>query len=658
MKAKRAVIAAVASAAAIAGMIVGAGGPAGATPSGTAVRLPGSAAPFASASQAVGDVAAGTKLTVQVWLKPRVAAARSFATAVSTPGGSQFRLFLTPAQYTARFAASKATAAKVEAWLAGQGFTSIHADALRSYVRATASTAAINAAFGVQMKLYRSSAGASAGRYQLRANDRTISVPASLAGSVLGVTGLDNAAPRLPLQRQRAGSAAGQAAGPASRAPRAPCSEYYAQHRSTGLPAHFGMKTFPTEICGYGARQMRSAYGFTQASTGKGQTIALVELGLTRRMFLTLQDYAKVNHIHAPSAQRYQELSLGQGSRCGDPFDFEEQLDVESSYDLATNANQLVVGGDACNDGDFGLQGLFDADNAILGGTGSAHPLATIASNSWESGNEAQPASIDSIEDSILVQAAAEGVGMYFSSGDGSGVEMPSSDPFAIAVGGTTLGLGETSNRLFETGWSTGESFLNRGSWSFAGENGAAGGGPSLLWAQPSYQQGVVPGSLATAPGDRPGLVRSAPDIGADADPFTGFAVGLLRFHTKQHKPPTFAEATFGGTSLASPLVAGLVADAQQGQPHPFGLINPVLYKLAGTSALHSAPPVTASTPADFRGVTCDQRTCGIQLLVTFDDQNPNMFGYTGQVALPGYDNMSGLGTPNGRAFIAGLRAG
>ena len=42
--------------------------------------------------------------------------------------------------------------------------------------------------------------------------------------------------------------------------------------------------------------------------------------------------------------------------------------------------------------------------------------------------------------------------------------------------------------------------------------------------------------------------------------------------------------------------------------------------------------------------------------LTTFDDQNPNMFGYTGQVTLAGYDNMTGLGTPNGQAFINALK--
>ena len=77
----------------------------------------------------------------------------------------------------------------------------------------------------------------------------------------------------------------------------------------------------------------------------------------------------------APSTSRYTELSLGRGSACGDPFYIEEQLDVEASYDMAPGASQLVVGGDSCNNGDYGLQGLFNADLAVLGTGG--HPLAT-----------------------------------------------------------------------------------------------------------------------------------------------------------------------------------------------------------------------------------------------------------------------------------------
>jgi subtilase family serine protease len=323
---------------------------------------------------------------------------------------------------------------------------------------------------------------------------------------------------------------------------------------------------------------------------------------------------------------------------------------------MAPGASQLVVGGDTCNDGDFGLQGLFNADLAVINGNGG-RPLASAASNSWEGGDESQAPYLTNIEHAYLLQAATEGVGMYFSSGDGSGVETPSSDPYAVAVGGTTLGIGKTSNRLFETGWSTGISVLASGAWLFLGEQGAAGGGPSVLWKQPGYQKGVVPAALAKAPGNRGGPVRAVPDISADADPFTGLAVGLLTFHTKKHLPPTYSETDIGGTSLSSPTVAGMVIAAQQGQSGPFGFINPAIYKLAGTSAFFRTLPLTSHSPALYRGTSCDAATCGEQALTTFDDQSFSMFGYTGQVTLKGYDNMSGVGTPNGQDFITALRA-
>jgi subtilase family serine protease len=658
MSRTRTIIATIGATAATAAMtILGASGPAGASATPAQMRLPGSVAPFVSHTPATGAVAGSQKLSIQMWLRPKVTAAQSFATAVSTPGSKQFHHYLRPNGYTARFGATRSEASKVEKWLKSKGFTSVHADAQRSYVRATAPTSKINSAFKVQLKLYKATAQVNAGPYRLRSNNKAITVPSSLASSVIGVTGLDNAAPKIPMETPAAKPASRTAHKPAASAAdlTAPCSQYYAQHLATGLPKHFGEKKFPTESCGFNAGQVRAAYGANKTNTGKGQTIALVELGLTQDMFKTLHDYAAVNHIVAPSARRYSELSIGRGTQCGDFFDVEEQLDVESSYDVAPGAKQLVVGGDSCNDGDFGLQGLFDADTAILDGAGNS-PLATVASNSWEGGSETQPASLSSIEHAYLLRSVAEGVGMYFSSGDGSGVEAPSDDPNAIAVGGTTIGLGKTNNRLFETGWSTGVSFLLSGAWVFEGEQGAAGGGPSLLWKQPTYQKHVVPTKLATAPGNRPGLVRSVPDISADADPFTGFAVGVLTFPSDPSKAPTFGEFDEGGTSLAAPLVAGIVTAAQQGQSSSFGLINPAIYKLSGTSAIHDAKRLNGTSPARFRGTSCDEETCGIQALTTFDDQSPSMSGYTGQVTQNGYDNMTGIGTPNGQKFITALR--
>jgi subtilase family serine protease len=638
-----------AATAAVAAMtIVGLSSPAGAAPRPGYLPLAGTAAPFTGHARATGAVAGSARLTIQVWMRPGdLAAAQRYATAVSTPGSKLFHHYLSPDAYTARFGASAAAASAVESWLRRQGFTGVHADAQRNYVRATGPVAAIDAAFKIRMENYQSSASVNAGGYQLHANNRALAIPAGLSPYVLGITGLDNAAPRLPLMRSprhQRGTA---------RQPTAPCSQYYGQHHISPLPAQFGETSFPTQVCGYSADQMRAAYGINTTNNGRGQTVALVELGLTPDMFLTLQDYARTAHFAAPSPDRYSELSLG-ANTCGDPFNVEEQLDVETSYDMAPGASQLVVGGDSCNNGDFGQQGLFDADIAVIDGIGSSHhPLANISSNSWGPGNDAQPAIFTDIMHAYLVRAAAQGVGMYFASGDASGVETPD-DPFTILVGGTSLGIGRDGQRLFETGWSTGFSTISHGQWALQSEDGATSGGPSLIWAQPGYQRGVVPVALATPPGDRPGLVRSEPDIAADADLFTGFATGLLSF--PKNKPPRFFEIPVGGTSMASPLVAGIVADAQQGQREAFGFTDPALYRLNGTPALYDILPSTSGTPGQFRGEVCNVAFCGAPSLLTFDDQDPNMIGYTGQVTLRGYDNMTGIGTPRGQFFITALR--
>jgi subtilase family serine protease len=626
--------------------IVGTGGPAGAASGPGFVKLAGSAVPFASHAPVTGAVASATPLTIQVWLQPaHLTAAQQYATAVSTPGSAMYHHYLSPAAYTARFGASQTAAGKVETWLRQQGFSSVHTDAERNYVRATGKVKNINAAFRVQEDTYRSSGSVNAGRYQLRANNRAVSIPKSLSRYVIGVTGLDNAAPRVSLVRGTSQ--------PAATNKHAACSKFYGQHHISGLPKKFGQTSFPTQICGYSPVQVRGAYSMNTANNGTGQKVSLVELGLAPEGFTQLKDYAKVEHFTAPSHARYKELSLGKNT-CGDPFFIEEQLDIETSYDMAPGASQLVIGGDSCNNGDFGVQGLFNADIVNIDGTNGGGPLTTISSNSWGPGNDLQPATDTSIMHAYLVRAAAVGVGMYFASGDASGVETPD-DSFSILVGGTTLGIGQHNQRLFETGWSTGMSPLARnGQWQAVTEDGAASGGPSLLFAQPAYQAGVVPTAMATAPGDRPGLVRSEPDLAALADENTGFATGVLIFH--KHKPPTFEVFPVGGTSEASPLVAGMVADAQQGQATAFGFSDPVLYKLAGTSAFHDMLPLTSATPARFRGEVCTLSGCRKLTLLTFDDQNPNMTGYTGQVTQKGYDNMTGLGTPNGQSFIAALR--
>jgi subtilase family serine protease len=666
MRTTRMLASAIGASLAAAGLaIAGGSGSAGAaaqpaltTPSVTTVA--GTLAPFTGDTRVIGNVPASERLTIQLWLQPKTAAATLFAQAVSTPGSSQFHQYLNPDAYAARFAATQADVAAVESWLRARGFTAVSSDPERSNVRATATASTIDQAFDVRLKLYKSSAAVNAGRYALRSNDRPISLPTTLARVVLGVTGLDNAALADPIIQPDT-TARTEAAGTA-----APCSVYFGQHQQGGLPKYLGRTSFPTPVCGYSARQLRAAYGASMTNTGKGQTVALVELAPPDPDdLLTLQDYAKVTGLPAPSKKRFAELSVGKGcsgtSRIqdqpsdGPALDDEEQMDIEAAYLMAPGANEIVVAGATCGGTDPETQALLNAVQGVLNGSGH-HPLASIASNSWESGPEGQPASETKIEHAQLLQAAAEGVGMYLAAGDNSGVEAPADDPYAIAVGGTTLGIANTRSRLFETGWSTGFLELQKGKLVNLGDfDDASGGGPSAVWKQPGYQLGVVPAGLSRLPGHT-GQYRSVPDISADADPATAMAVGV--FSETPGKKPVFYLTPGGGTSLATPLVAGMVAAAQQGSKVPFGFLNPVLYKLAGTSALHDDLPLSAASPSALRGVWCSVTLCGEQGLDVFDVQSTDAAkGYTGQVTLKGYDNMSGLGTPNGQYFIKALRA-
>jgi hypothetical protein len=86
-------------------------------------------------------------------------------------------------------------------------------------------------------------------------------------------------------------------------------------------------------------------------------------------------------------------------------------------------------------------------------------------------------------------------------------------------------------------------------------------------------------------------------------------------------------------------------------------VIMTVLYRLAGSSALFDPLPLGPGSPVRLRALFCPQAACAQPLLISLDDQRQRLRGAVGQVALPGYDNITGLGSPNFPAFVAALRA-
>lgn len=615
--------------------------PAGAAQAKT-TPLASSAPSWTAHSRALGALSSDQMLRIRVWLTPKTAQATAFADAVSNRHSSSYGHFLSPTQYAARFGPSAATASATAAWLRSRGLKSVSVDRTRAFVAASGSAAAIDHAFGVREERYQPSAAARAGAGPLFANNKAPSVPAKLAPDVLTITGLDNVEPpstliRSPLKSTSSGTASAPT-----------CSDFYGQHKITG-PKLFGSTSFALTPCGYSASQMRSVYGMNTTADGSGVTVAVIEQGLAPDMFQTLQDYDATMGLPAPSASRYQELSLASGpgaSECGDPFAVEEQLDVEMVHDMAPGAKELVVGGDPCIMAQEGLPALLAADQLVLDGKGSK-PLASIVSNSWDVPAAMQTNGDANAEHAILLQAAAEGVSELFSAGDSPGIEAPSDDPFATAIGGTTVGIGKFGQDLFTTGWSDELRLANLDSknpWEAIEIDGAGGGGASPFWSQPSYQHGVVPASLATLAGNRGGLVRAVPDISASANQFTAVAVGILNSQGQ------FGTEAVGGTSEASPLIAGMLADAEQGTGKTLGFLNPRLYGLSGSSAITDVLGQSNSTPAlDRDDVLCNGPECDN---AQFEFQTPIA---TEQVTQKGYDTMTGLGTPNGQAFIKAM---
>jgi subtilase family serine protease len=251
------------------------------------------------------------------------------------------------------------------------------------------------------------------------------------------------------------------------------------------------------------------------------------------------------------------------------------------------------------------------------------------------------------------------------------------------AVGGTSLEVGATGNRAGEVGWSTGKSILcadvtvkNCGSSTTIvtplGFNAGGGVGTSYTYLQPSYQAGVVPAALALRNENLfgPQPLRVVPDISMDADAQTGFLIGLTQ--TFPNGSTHYGQFKEGGTSLASPLLAGVIADADQAAGASLGFLNPTLYsvEVAHPGAFNDIlPPAHPNASAVIRvdyantqnaadGYNVSLRVLDYEGLETYCDDTGNCASRDVSVwAAPGYDGLTGLGSVSDQ-FIKRMAAG
>jgi subtilase family serine protease len=621
--------------AAVATLLAMAPAPASSAPSARRA-IHGSTPAWARASRDVGRTRHSAAVDFAVYLPLRdKAAAEALARQVSTPGGASYRKFLSPAQVQQSFAPTSADVGAVKDFLRDAGFTVTAVAPNNAYVRASGTVAQANAAFGTDIHNYRY-----LGR-TLAAPSRELTVPAAVADQVLAVVGLDQS-----LNRPAARGGPQPAPPPAAFVNAPPCSTYFGEKIADGMPPVQG-QLVPYVPCGYTPAQFRGAYGTSATGrTGSGVTVAIVDAYAAPTILQDANQYATSHGDAAFSSGQLTQITprrfrYGYNSNdlCGEQGWYgEETLDVEAVHAMAPAANVRYVAAASCLDSD-----LLQALNTIIAGD-----LADVITNSWGSLGEDEPRRTLSAYHNLFLQAALEGITVNFSSGDdgddsgatadGSpAVDFPASEPLVTAVGGTSLGVNADNSYGFETGWSTGTSTLTDGAWTppYPGDwLYGGGGGTSALFGQPAYQQGIVP----------PTGARMLPDVSMDGDPQTGMLIGeTQRFPDGTDR---YSEFRLGGTSLASPLFAGLEALVVQGTGR-LGQANPWLYsRAAGAYRDVSGPaPVPAVVRVNFNN-SVDASDGTTTLLRSLDDEAQSLH------VTPGWDNLTGLGSPNGATFV------
>jgi subtilase family serine protease len=619
--------------------------------------LAGSVPSWAVAKNRVGSVSTSQEVTFRVYLNNRGGdAAAQFALAAATPGNAQYHTFLTPAQYRAQFSPTKADAGAVATWLKSQGF-SVNATGPdnNKYVEATGTLAQASTAFGTSFAMYRTEG------HTVRGNSASLHVPANLT-QVQAVVGLDESQTLVHADKPS------PAPGGFRNSP--PCSTYWGEKtvQNADTPDGTALPDSPEAFapCGYSGDQLRGLYGMSGAiaagNDGSGVTVGIIDAYASPTIVQDVNTYSSRHGLPQLTGQNFsQDVPPGiyqhPENRAQDPAGWagEETLDIEAVHTMAPGADIVYIG--APNN-------YRDMD-AIMNRVVDNH-LADIVSNSYGYGGEALPPGYIKPQLDTQIQAAAEGMSLFFSSGDNAdetnGVsgatptpDWPASSPWVTAVGGTSAGVGADNSRVFELGWETRRSALDTGttSWKTSTWLYGSGGGTSRLFAQPAYQAGVVPNSISRTHGGP--AMRVVPDVAALGDPNTGMLVG----ETQQFPDGThYDEYRIGGTSLASPLYAGMFALVEQQAGHEFGLANPVLYQ-ARSANIDITKADLGRYPGDVRvdfanGVDGGDPTDDISDYVytarSFDDDS----ALTIHVR-DGYDDVTGIGVPNGSTWLTAV---
>jgi subtilase family serine protease len=663
--------------------------------------------PYVTSADTLGEADASQTTDVTIWLKPHDRPGMdALARDLYDPASPRYHQWLSPTEIAGRFGPSAAEARTVRTFLEANRLHVVLADPQNFFVRARGKVADVEQAFRVRLRNYR------VGDKVVRANDRDPTVGGAAGAFVRVVGGLDSGEYTHPLIVRTAAGFAGPAdrveakktADPAFYTP--DCFDATTQKFTTNNQGqrpignytgnHINLGTLTSAGCGYSPAALYRAYDleslFKEGFTGKGQTIVIVDWCGSSTVESDANAFSKRFGLPALTAANFKIIYTPTSSSCIAEDQVEINLDVEWAHAFAPSAKiDLVVPPTAAFE---------DVDEAMFHAVN--YGLGRSISGSYGSPENQTPDSVLDTENLISEIAAVSGISTNYSSGDsgdfGSGgtqtVNAPADSPWATGVGGVSLALKADKSIAWQAGWGNNETLLAQfGQISsppvpqyFAF---GAGGGVSTCakkdaklncisgFAKPKFQSAL------------PGKNRMVPDVAWLADPFTGAVIAI----SVPGQQPSQVWEVVGGTSLAAPMFSALWAIANEEAGKPLGLAAPYLYAMPkgaltdivpvgsksnltavidgkrGTTHLNANHVIGGAaplTPDDFVSALWDYGE-GYQTAVAISFgtdcvvakvesgtpcTSPNALG-----TKPGWDDVTGMGVPNGRRFADFFRS-
>ncbi len=636
-----------------------------------------------SGLQDVGRTDPQTQVAATLWLKPHDEAA--FAASVlsrTTKGSPDYHRWMTPADLAAS-GPDEQDVAKLAQSLSAAGLSVEPRGTQGDALRVTGPASRMEAAFGTTLRDVQDASG----RYRItQAEPRFIGAGADLVG---GVTGLSTV-PMRPYVLHQMNLATGKPVQIAVSNAVNPADVFTTQcfkqdahvvlahfvpnggteHVDLRGPGYIATGLYPAKAtCGYTAHAIAAQYGlpavYKAGYRGQGQTIVLVDAYGSPTIQADANTFASQMGLPPLTAANFQTV-YPDGPPIANPYPtgwpVEVSLDVEWAHAMAPDAKIVLV-----------VAPSDDADElAYALHYAASHGLGEVISNSYGY-PEVQfgPATARAFN-TIIAQAAAQGIAVNVSTGDSGdfglgtpsgAASIPADSPFATGVGGTSLGV-PSDNGPVESAWGTNQTYIGDINGISVppvpgGFDQGGGGGQSAYLEKPRWQRAL------------PGTGRQLPDVSAVADPFTGAVIV-----TPNDEGTASVVEVVGGTSLSSPVFSGIWALADQAAGAKLGQAAPIIAAMPAGS-LRDIVPVLATrsnlagmvgtvaqstyySASDLLGLTATQPNGFVGTAVQISAVNVGIeakidvsFGSDSSLmALPGWDNATGYGVPNGLSFV------